>query len=68
MRSLEEAKEFASIKAMDEGYDQLIFLAKNKKYDIRRATKTDKMRPSKIVCYVRLFYKDHTLFTRVCGE
>ncbi len=61
----EQAKEAAYAKAIEEGYDQLIFLNKKRKYDIKRATKAGKTRPSKLVCYVRLFYKDHTLIPRV---
>jgi hypothetical protein len=62
--SLEEAKVVAHEKAINEGYDQLIFLNKKRKYDIKRITKKDNTRPSKLVGFVRIFYKDHQLFTR----
>ncbi len=66
--SLEEAKVAAQEKAIEEGYDQLIFLNKKRKYDIKRATKVDRTRPSKLVGFVRLYYKDHKLFTKyICA-
>ena len=62
--SLEEAKKAAHEKAIAEGYDQLIFLNKKRQYDIKRATKIDKTRPSKLVGFVRLCYKDHKLYSK----
>ena len=66
--SLEEAKVVAHEKAIEEGYDQLIFMNKKRHYDIKRSTKADRTRPSKLVGFVRLYYKDHKLFTRFCTE
>ena len=63
--NFEEAKEKAFSKAIEEGYDQLIFLNKKKKYDIRRITKLKNMRSNKVVCLVRLFYKEHNLVPRI---
>ena len=62
--TLEEAKVAASEKAINEGYDQLIFCNKKKSFDIKRSTRDKNTRPKKLVGYVRLFYKDHKLFTR----
>ena len=61
--SLEEAKVAAHNKAVEEGYDMLIFKNKKGKYDIKRITKTDKTRPSKLVGFVRLCYKDRQLYS-----
>lgn len=66
--SLEEAKLAAHERAIEEGYDQLIFINKKKHYDIKRITKKDKTRPSKLVGFVRLFYKDHKLYSKYCTE
>lgn len=63
--NLEDAKLKAAEKAIEEGYDQFIFLNKKKKYDFKRLTKVKNARPSKVVCYVRLFYKEHQLIPRV---
>ncbi len=63
--SLEDAKLKAAEKAVEEGYDQFIFLNKKKKYDFKRLTKVKNARPSKVVCYVRLFYKEHQLIPRI---
>lgn len=62
--SLEEAKVAAHEKAIEEGYDQLIFRNKKKSYGIKRITKADKTRPSKLVGFVRLCYKDHKLYSK----
>jgi hypothetical protein len=61
---LEEAKRVAHERAVEEGYDQLIFRNKKNKYDIKRITKKDKTRPSKLIGFVRLFYKDHKLYSK----
>lgn len=62
--SLEEAKQAAHEKAVEEGYDQLIFRNKKNGYGIKRSTKADKTRPVKLVGFVRLFYKDHKLYSK----
>ena len=61
---LEEAIDAAVERAIEEGYDQLIFINKKRKYDIKRITKKDKTRPSKLVGFVRLFYRDHKLSSK----
>ena len=61
---LEEAIDAAVERAIEEGYDQLIFINKKRKYDIKRITKKDKTRPSKLVGFVRLFYRDHKLYSK----
>lgn len=61
--SLDEAKREARDRALEEGYDQLIFINKKRKYDIKRITKVDRTRPSKLVGFVKLFYKEHKLYT-----
>lgn len=66
--TLEEAKKMASEKAITEGYDQLIFRNKKNSYGVKRSTKAEKTRPIKLVGFVRVFYKDHKLFTRYFNE
>ena len=56
-----EAWELAEKKALEEGYDQVIFKTKNKKYIVGRTTKFRRLNPRKIIGWVRLTYKDNTL-------
>lgn len=62
LNELEQAIEAAQKKAIEEGYDMLIFRNKKKGYGIKRITKD--VRPVKLVGFVRLFYKDHQLYSK----
>lgn len=62
LNELEQAIEYAQQRAIEEGYDQLIFRNKKKGYGVKRVTKD--VRPIKLVGFVRLFYKDHTLYSK----
>lgn len=62
LNELEQAIEYAQQKAIEEGYDMLIFRNKKKGYGVKRITKD--VRPVKLVGFVRLFYKDHILYSK----
>ena len=60
-----EAWELAEKKALTEGYDQVIFKNRNKKFIVGRTTNYRHISPDKLVGYVRLTYKDNMLGVRV---
>ena len=64
--SIEEIKRKAGEKAISEGFDQVIFRTRRGKFDYRRSSESRTMKPGRIICYIRLFYKDGVLEPRIC--
>lgn len=62
MNISEETISKAIDKAVKEGYDQVIFKSKNKKFSVVRTTQH--INPNRVVGYVRLFYKDNELIPK----
>lgn len=60
--TIEQAIDYAQQKAIEEGYDMLIFRNKKKGFGVKRITKD--IRPIKLVGFVRLCYKDHQLYSK----
>lgn len=59
-----EAWELAERLALETGFDQIIFKNRNKKYIVGRTTRYTYVKPSKIIGYMRLFYRDNKLGAR----
>lgn len=55
----------AEAQALQSGYDQAIFIGKNKKYNFVRTTATKNMRQDKIKAIIKLVYKDNMLSTKM---
>lgn len=65
-RKIETTKQYAATKALQDGFDQVIYKDGKSHYSYRRTTKASNVQKGKIICYIRLFYKDGQLETRVC--
>lgn len=64
--SIQEVTKKAGEKAIHEGYDQVVFKVRKGVYGYTSSTDSKGMKSKKIVCYVRLFYKNKVLEPRVC--
>ncbi len=64
--TIEEVRKTAGEKAVTEGYDQVIFKNRKGEYDFKRSTSSKNIKPKKVICYIRLFYKDGVLEPRIC--
>ena len=62
-RTMEEAQDMAASAAISQGYDQVVYQKPKKGYSFIRTTSYP---PKKIICYVRLCYKEGVLCTRLC--
>ncbi len=63
-KNLNETQNMAVSAAISQGYDQIIYRKPKKGYSFVRST--NRISPRKIICYIRLTYRDGVLGTMTC--